>query len=322
MTKLILKGSAPHLNQERKLGEKEVDYIMLNLPFSCNYNCLKCCNRFREYKKGNLKLDLIKKTILKLKGLGARVLVVAGEGEPALNKDFKSIVKFTDEHGLIPYIFTNGSKIDKKLAIFLAEHKASLIINIDSFKASKYDQYVGVKGAFKKLMNNFNYIRKYYRKNIYAGKGKRITSLAVNLVLNNENYGQIPIIKEFCGDEIVFVVNEPINIGSAHKLWGSKYAKTKNLKIKNGVSYPLGTLAPGQECAYMRNGFSIGSDGKALTCAYALDTQGLYGSIAGNDLMVLRRKVMDSVDKFYAEYGKSRCILRHPYYNKFKRITK
>jgi len=90
MLNLILKGSAPYLNNERKFGEKEIDYIMLNLPFLCNYNCLKCCNRFRKHKGGLFKLNKIEKAILKCKKLGARVVVIAGEGEPTLYKNIKN----------------------------------------------------------------------------------------------------------------------------------------------------------------------------------------------------------------------------------------
>ena len=118
---------------------------------------------------------------------------------------------------------------------------------------------------------------------------------------------------------MVFVVNDPINIGSAKKFWKGKFDKTRTNVYKN-VSYPLGTLAPGEECSYLRNGLSIGSDGRILTCAYALETGGLYGDI-GKNLIAMRGKVMKSVDEFYEKYGKSRCILRHPEYKKFIKET-
>lgn len=84
----------------------------------------------------------------------------------------------------------------------------------------------------------------------------------------------------------------------------------------NHVSYPLGTLAEGEQCAYMRNGISVSSDGKILTCAYALETQDLYGDI-NDDIKLMREKVLKSVDDCYSEFGLSRCILRHPQYKRF-----
>lgn len=315
MRKIILKGSARDLYRQYSKTEKSIDYIMLNLPFNCNYRCIKCCNRFRKFKSGKLSLYKIRDAILRLKKLGAKVLVIAGEGEPTLNRNFKSIVKFADENDIIPYVFTNGSKINQKSAYFLAKHNTSLIINMDSFNPQKYDAYVGRKGSFNTLMKNFRHIRKYYQKNIDESGEYKVVSLAVNLVLNNENRNQIPEIKEFCNEDMVFVVNEPINIGSAKKFWKGRFDDAETNVYKN-VSYPLGTLSPSKECSYMRNGLSIGSDGRILTCAYALETQELYGNIDEN-LISVKERVMKSVDEFYAKYGKSRCILRHPKYKKF-----
>lgn len=321
MVKIILKGSARYLYHQ--YGKTSgIDYIMLNFPFICNYRCLKCCNRFRKFKSGKLSLGKIKDTILRLKKLGAKVLVVAGEGEPTLNRNFKSIVKFADENDIIPYVFTNGSRINQTLVYFLAKHKTSLIINMDSFNPQKYDAYVGRKESFNMLMKNLRHIRKCYQKNIYESGEYKIVSLAINLVLNNENQNQIPKIKKFCDGDIVFVVNEPINIGSAKKFWKGKFDGTETeVNVYRNISYPLGTLNPDSECSYMRNGLSIGSDGQILTCAYALETQGLYGNINEN-LTSVRQKVMKSVDNFYSKYGKSRCILRHPEYKKFVEETR
>ena len=319
MPKLILKGSAPYLNKEQKLGKNEVDYIMLNLPFLCNYNCLKCCNRFRKYKGGLLKLNEIKKVILKCKNLGARVVVIAGEGEPMLYKNIKKLIRFINDNELIPYIFTNGSNLNKDMTTFLAKNNAILVINADSFNKEKYDKYVQKEGAFKNLIKNLSITKKIYKNKIFKSGKDKITLLAINLVLNNENYDQIDKIKEFCNDEIVFVVNQPINIGSASRDW-KRFSKVKNFNVSKDVSYPLGTLEDGKECSYMRNGISIGSNGKILTCAYALETEGFYGDI-DNDIKLERKKAMKSVNDFYRKYGKSRCILRHPKYQEFIKIN-
>jgi len=319
MPRLILKGSASHLDKEEKLGEKKIDYIMLNLSFLCNYNCLKCCNRYRNYKGGLLELNEIKKAILKCKKLGARVVVIAGEGEPTLYENIKKLIQFINNNKLIPYIFTNGSNLNKEMATFLVKNNTTLVINIDSLDENKYDKYVQKKGAFKNLMKNLIITKKIYKNTIrYSGKD-RITSLAINLVLNNENYDQISKIKEFCDDDMVFVVNQPIHIGSASMDW-ERFSKTKDFNIGKDVSYPLGTLREGKECSYMRNGISIGSNGKILTCAYALETEGFYGDI-NDDINLEHEEVMKSVDDFYEQYGKSRCILRHPKYQKFLKIN-
>ena len=314
MTQLLLKGSAPYLHTLKKLGTNELDYIMLNFPFSCNYSCIKCCNRLRPYNKWTFNVAKIKKLIWKCKILGARVLVLAGEGETTMHKDFKEIISFAHKNGIIPYIFTNGSMLNKEMSTFLAENDATLIINIDSFLPERYDFYVKKEWAFKNLMKNLEITRNIYKKKLHALWKKTITSLAVNLVLNNENDNQIQQIKKFCDGDMIFVVNKPINIWAASQ--SRKDYDNVLEKLDKDISFPLGTLAEWQQCAYMRNGISISSNGEILTCAYALETQNLYGNI-DDDILSMRKKVMKSVDDFYKKHGESRCILRHPEYKKF-----
>lgn len=313
----ILKGSAVYLNKIEGRTESSLDYLMLNLPFQCNYHCFKCCNRDREIIRPQKYIKLADKIkyIEKCKEFGVRVLVMAGEGEPILNHDFLKLVEFSAKLGLIPYVFTNGSKITPAIATFLATYSTSLIIHLDSFEAKNYDLYSGQKGAFKRLMKNLTTIREIYQPLIYQIGKYKIVSLAINLVLNNKNYDQIEKLKNFCEDDIVPVVNTVIKTGAAAKHW-KKYNQTANLPLDNEVSYPLGSLPNETMCRYLKNGISLGADGQILTCAYALDSAGYYGNFR-DDVYTVRQKVIHSVEEFYYTSGHSRCILRHPQYAKF-----
>lgn len=327
MKNLFLKGSAPYLNWLGKISKKLVNYVMLNFPFKRNYNCMKCCNRrnfirsrvlAKRYTSRILSFPEIKEALLKIKSAfpELEVLAIAGEGEPMLAENFKKVVALANEMGITPYIFTNGSLLKREMVDFLADNNASLIISIDSLIPKKYDELVSVKGAFAELMENFPYLHERFAKNSSCIGELRVVSLAINMVLNNENYDQAYGIKEFCSNDIVFVINEPINIGLAHQ-HRDKFSGTTRIEFNEGVSYPLGTVAPGKECSYLRNGISIGSGGQILACAYALDTHLLFGNIRWDNPAKLREKIMIEVDNFYAKYGKVRCILRHPDYQKF-----
>lgn len=310
----ILKGSANYLHYVEQVQQDKLSYLMLNLPFSCNFRCLKCCNGEREHSKSPIDLNKIKGYIEEAKENGFRVLVLAGEGETTLYKNFRDLIQFSSKIGMIPYIFTNGSLINEDLALFLSECDASLIINIDSFDPQQYDVLVGKKGAFETVEKNVSIIKEIYRQKIYKVGDYTITSLAINLVLNNDNFNQIERLKDFCGDEIVPVINQPIKIGSADSSW-DKYDKTENVETEK-ENYPLGTLLGDDYCSYLKNGISINSDGEILTCAYALESCGLYGSF--NDNITLKhREVMLSIHDFYEQYGQARCIVRHPQYLEF-----
>ncbi|MBU0471631.1 MAG: hypothetical protein KKF65_03335, partial [Nanoarchaeota archaeon] len=63
-------------------GLRNLEYLMLNLPYNCNYKCSKCCNDSRgNSTKKPLSSDEIHELIIETKRLGTRVLVIAGEGE-------------------------------------------------------------------------------------------------------------------------------------------------------------------------------------------------------------------------------------------------
>lgn len=163
-------------------------------------------------------------------------------------------------------------------------------------------------------MANLTEIRTIYGQRIYTVGSQTIVSLAMNMVLNNENGDQVDDLVKFCGDDIVPVLNQPIKIGAAAKHWG-RFDEVCNTH-HDDVSRPLGTLSEGEECSYLRNGVSFGADGRILTCAYALNSAGAYGDHCG-DITLTHKQVLDSVAAFYNEFGPARCILRHPQYPEF-----
>ena len=77
MGKLILRGSARYLHYTYgKIKKDSIDYIMLNLPFLCNYQCIKCCNRFRKFKTGVFSIKEIKNTILDYKAHPEKLAII------------------------------------------------------------------------------------------------------------------------------------------------------------------------------------------------------------------------------------------------------
>ena len=134
--KIILRGSVPYLTRLKLFDDNSLLYLMLNLPFSCNYRCLKCCNldetKQAKSSNGRLTLSELERMFEESQHIGIKVLVLAGEGEPLIDKDFKEIISLASKNNLIPYIFTNGTILSESNIEFLAEHRASLIINLDS----------------------------------------------------------------------------------------------------------------------------------------------------------------------------------------------
>ena len=317
MAEKILAGSARHL--ELKAGIRKIDYLMINFPFLCNYRCTKCCNFGREGKgKEPFSLTEIEEILKQAKELGARVLVIAGEGEPLMYSKIKEVVKSSFDNGLIPYIFTNGSMLTVPMIKFLKENNTSLIINCDSMNEEQYDKLSGSKGSFKTLMKNLANVRKYFAGTWEKIRGNEIRRIAINTVVSGINHNQVQKVIDFCGEDFAFVLNRPINIGKAKNnpaFCSQKDAEEILQKHQNHA--PLGKAMNGTWCTYMRNGISVGSNGDILTCAYSLESAGKFGNIKGKKLRDFIGAANKAVDKFYSREEHHHCILRHPNYKKF-----
>ncbi len=312
MEKLLV-GSARHLELDG--GLRDLEYLMLNLPYTCNYRCQKCCNFARDAESAEedashkaLSIDEIKKLTDDAKEVGIRVLVIAGEGEPFLDPNIFEIIRHAHEKGLIPYIFTNGSKLDHDTSLFLRDKNASLIINIDSLDERLYEEQNGVKVSFQTTYANVQGIRELFKDAYSHTADHELRRVALNTVVSCNNLHECEKIREFCGDDFAFVCNSPMNLGRAA-------GDTQFLGVVPNVdTIPLGTPSDNHWCAYMRNGISVGVDGSVLVCAYFLESRGHLGNIHDDRLSTFVGKANAAVDAFYEKSGHSRCILRHPNY--------
>lgn len=325
---IVLKGSFAEINIGCPKPGGSLLYLMLNLPYNCNYRCLKCCNVLDSQSvpshSSHLRQEVLRTLISSASTAGIKVLVVAGEGEPLMDPMFREVIELSTRAGLIPYVFTNGSLLDPISVQFLAEHRASLIISLDSLDATRYNRLTGGHGNLPHVLENIANCREVYAGLIESHDGSRLGSLAINMVVNTINCDEVERLRQFCEEDIVFVCNQPTRIGQAEINWSTLYGETpsnaevdKIMSVVSRRQQPLGTTSDGQWCAYMRNGVSISPSGQVLTCAYAIETEGLYQPLSLNSLTATNTEVMASVERFYQEHGHSRCILRHPKYREF-----
>jgi MoaA/NifB/PqqE/SkfB family radical SAM enzyme len=267
------------------------------------------------------------------KDLGMRVLVIAGEGEPLLDVRLPEVVRKADETGLIPYIFTNGSRLDKDFSQFLKNHNASLVINVDSLRKKTYEELAGTDGSFDDVIENLKVVRDAFVETYSQIEHYGLRRIAINAVVSKRNMLEIFTRKQlcgeedaiiqpfqdFCGDDFVLVYNLPITIGraSADRNFDLSDADKELVHRLLEDLVPLGTRSDGIWCAYMRNGISVGATGEILTCAYSLESAGLLGNVREGGLKGHLGVANSVTDNFYGRNGHSRCILRHPCYGKF-----
>jgi hypothetical protein len=259
--------------------------------------------------------------------LGFRVLGIAGEGEPLLDDNLPRIIHEANRSGLIPYIFTNGSRLDYETARYMKNHGASLVINLDSLSEEKYERMNEVDGSFDTVMRNLQIAKEMFSDTYSEIGGHSLRRIAINTVVSGHNIDEVFLnrhwcgedvelqpFSDFCGGDFVLVYNTPMATGRAAS--DSGFTLTGNIeeKIASSGVIPLGTISDGSWCAYMRNGISVGAGGEVLLCPYSLESAGALGNVRDSGLGPHLGVANSVVDGFYEKNGHARCILRHPKY--------
>jgi len=252
--------------------------IIMDMPFTCNYDCLKCYRKFSEYKD-EVGMAARKKAIKHAVDMGVKVFVLAGEGEPLYHWDIvRELVDFCASYGLITIIYTNGSFLTEDKVSYLYDNNASIIISIDSLKEDVYSKLTR-SNSFKRVMERLEMTRSMFGNAVVKNESYTITRLAIITIAMNYNQDELGEIKEMCQDDIFFICNYPIQKGSADQHWqaiaGDNLGVLKELSHKftdtnkGGLSTPLSN----GKCAALYNGITIDTNGNILACPASVDNK-------------------------------------------------
>ncbi|MCX6580142.1 MAG: radical SAM protein [Candidatus Aminicenantes bacterium] len=313
-----LRGTPKHLS---KTGELEgFTYLMLNFPFSCNYQCLKCFNLMDNHPvtTGNpLSLEEIRRTIKEANELGAKAVVIAGEGEPTSHKNIIEIVSLIDQLEMIPIIYSNGSTLNSRFAQKYHDLNVCLVIALDSLNPQVYNMLTNNKGdALSQVLKNLENIRRVYTDTVEYKNDLKIVRLALNMTVCSRNMSEIEDIKKIAGDDIYFVCNPLARSGNAVANWKklveseADFEDFQKLARKYSESGGPLTLNSSGFCGYSLNGIGIGPFGHYMTCAYTTETNGLLGTIRDRNLQDAYKLKTNHERKHYELHGQIPCLVR------------
>ncbi|MBN1879711.1 radical SAM protein [bacterium] len=133
----------------------------LYLSDGCNLHCRHCWITPRMVKgqpmPGEcLDFKLLKLAIHEAKPLGLTAAKLTG-GEPTLHPDFRRIVDYLTEENLDFTMETNGTLINRELAVHLSKTRLSHIaVSLDSPNPGDHDRFRGLTGAFNLTVRGIN----------------------------------------------------------------------------------------------------------------------------------------------------------------------
>lgn len=295
-------------------------YLMLTLPFKCNYRCPKCFNLSSDKPATSgeaMSTGRILDTISEAHELGGKVVVIAGEGEPTLHKDIRTLVGRIDELDMIPIVYTNGYALTPHMAEFYRNSNTCLVIALDSLKPDVYRLVTGTKGDVLALViRNLENLRRVYADTIEEREGLRILRLALNMTICSRNKGEIADVKAFAGDDMYFVCNPLARQGNAEGYWRvlidseDDFAEQQRLVRAYSESGGPLTLDRVGLCGYSVNGIGIGPYGDYMTCAYTWKTNGLLGNVRNRSLQEAYEFKRAVERTHYAQNGAAPCLIR------------
>ncbi len=126
----------------------------VELTFRCNLRCAHCyCNlpaNNQDALNEELKTEEVVRIFDQIAEAGCLWLLITG-GEPLLRKDFLEIYAYAKKKGFITTLFTNGTRMTREIADYLADWPPYLV-EITLYGATKqtYEKVTGIPGSFER----------------------------------------------------------------------------------------------------------------------------------------------------------------------------
>jgi MoaA/NifB/PqqE/SkfB family radical SAM enzyme len=306
----IFVGSPRYFEFKEAISEDQLLYLIMDMPFECQLDCLKCYRR-KHIFKDNLGFNLRKKTILDAKNLGARALGIPGEGEPLLYWDMtKTLIEYANNLNLTTLLYTNGLCLTEDIIQFLFDHDVSLVVSCDSFKAENYRKLTG-GGDVKVIKENLKMAAEIYRSGVALFGGMMQVRMALISIVNQINADEMLTLKKWADKaNVYFICNFPVQMGNAKKNWevlvGNRETELRAIAQEYSDTHFGGITTPTSDgrCAALYHGIAIDTNGLVLPCPASVDLS--VGCIGEATLSELREKALDYARRNYSPP----CILR------------
>lgn len=191
MSELFLDGSKlmhhlPTVNKWRKGEDIAPIHVEVSPTSGCNQRCNLCYVDYLGHKAGLLSEKILTDLVEDFAEIGVKSVLLAGEGEPTVNKGIIPMIKLAKEKGVDMALNTNA-------VLFTPEMSAQVLPGLTwcrfTFQASNEELYnkihQGGKKDFKKAIENVRAAAEFKHKNNLP------VTLGIQQILINENYRDV-----------------------------------------------------------------------------------------------------------------------------------
>jgi len=244
------------------IGPKQ---LLIDVKNRCNTDCVYCWihsphikkemyNKDYYKKSKEIDFDTFKKVIDDAAKIKVEDIVLVGDGEPTIHKEFEKIISYINKRGLKTMLFSNGQFLNNSLIKTIVDcNVSSLNFSISSATNSVYKKiHPSVKkNGLTLIKNNLKKLIKYKH-----GREKKIPHITLLHVINKLNYKELPAMvkfaKEVGADEVTFQLIDLRDFSMHLKLSkkeiervkkdiiiAKELAKKNNIIVRNHLDFQL-----------------------------------------------------------------------------------
>ncbi len=196
--------------------------VEIGVSGTCNQRCIFCTMDYCGYKPELLSAELLLPNLKEMREKGLKSLVLAGNGEPLINRDAPQIINESKSYGIDVAISTNGVLFTKDIADECLESLTWMRFSTSAYSNEKYKRIQGAnEGDIDKVFSNIAYAVELKKKRHLR------STIGVQLILIPDN------------------VDEAYQLGKLAKELGADYFTIKtfayqpqsNSELKDGVDW-------------------------------------------------------------------------------------
>jgi len=181
-------------------------HVTVDLTRRCNLSCLGC--RYQSSEVGftspgdatvqDISFELVDRMCRDLKQMGARDIILTGEGEPCLHPRLSDVVRLVKESGFYVTLITNGTLLNSGNVDMLVD------VGLDCLKVSLWASseedhrlnYPGVdRGHLAKVVDGIGLLAE-----VKAERNSRLPRIYLHHVINRHNFRNLGRIVDFAAE--------------------------------------------------------------------------------------------------------------------------
>jgi len=186
-------------------------------------------------------------------------------------------------------LFTTAIGLTQEQAEFYRDHDVTVIVSLDSLDPANYARLVGhadkpgASNILPAVLEHIRILRETYAADSAqaTADGRSIVRLGVNVTVQGANVDELEAIRDFAGDDMMFIANVLMPEGRARrfedfeKLVGEKGLDALRKRAAEMSDTGGHSSLANEVCSYFNRGISVDTDGRELFCGYDSQTHKL-----------------------------------------------